>query len=100
VHAWPGRVRKSVGELQFYYEVVLGESSQCFVVAVNVTSSYGKRLACGWGGGWLPKSCLVHPYSEVRFRAKYSMEEPYALVVHVRICMGGTGWTGISTLAF
>jgi RNA-directed DNA polymerase len=39
---------------------------------------------------WLPPPRKVHPFPSVRFNAKYSREEPYAVVPHVRICAGGT----------
>ena len=38
---------------------------------------------------WLPRPRLIHPYPNVRFDAKHSRQEPYAVVPHVRICAGG-----------
>jgi len=37
---------------------------------------------------WLPRPRIVHPYPSERFDAKYSKQEPYAVVPHVRICAG------------
>jgi len=37
---------------------------------------------------WLPRPRIVHPYPAERFDAKYSRQEPYAVVPHVRICAG------------
>ena len=39
----------------------------------------------------LPKANILHPWPEQRFDTRYSRQEPYALVVHVRICAGGAG---------
>jgi RNA-directed DNA polymerase len=39
---------------------------------------------------WLPRPRVAHPFPCVRFDAKYSREEPYAVVPQVRICAGGT----------
>jgi RNA-directed DNA polymerase len=36
-------------------------------------------------GNWLPRPRVVHPYPSVRFDAKYSRQEPYEVVPHVRI---------------
>ena len=38
----------------------------------------------------LPRPRLVHPQPRVRFDAKHSRQEPYAVIPHVRICAGGT----------
>ena len=35
---------------------------------------------------WIPRPRIAHPYPNVRFDAKHSREEPYAVVPHVRIC--------------
>ena len=34
---------------------------------------------------------------DVRFDARYLRSEPYAAILHVRICAGGVGSTGVPT---
>ena len=38
---------------------------------------------------WLPTPTILHPYPNVRFACQHPRQEPYAVVLHVRICAGG-----------
>jgi RNA-directed DNA polymerase len=40
---------------------------------------------------WIPSAKILHPHPNVRFDARYPRQEPYAAILHVRICAGGTG---------
>jgi hypothetical protein len=38
---------------------------------------------------WLPKPRILHPWPQQRFAVKHPRWEPYAGMLHVRICAGG-----------
>ncbi len=38
---------------------------------------------------WIPRPKILHTYTNLRFDAKHSREEPDAVMPHVRICAGG-----------
>ena len=37
---------------------------------------------------WPPNAKIIHPYPEERFNHHYPSSEPYAVILHVRICAG------------
>jgi hypothetical protein len=40
---------------------------------------------------WIPSAKILHPHPNLRFDAKSPRQEPYAVILHVRICAGGAG---------
>ena len=38
---------------------------------------------------WLPRPRILHPWPSVRFAVRHPRQEPYAGILHVRICAGG-----------
>src|SRR5580658_1369455 len=38
---------------------------------------------------WLPKPSILHPWPQARFAVRHPRWEPYALIGHVRFCVGG-----------
>jgi hypothetical protein len=40
---------------------------------------------------WIPNAKILHPHPNVRFDARYLRKEPYAAILHVRICAGAPG---------
>ncbi len=46
---------------------------------------------------WMPRIILLNHWPRVRFDARYSRQEQYEVVPHVRICAGGCRVTGIPT---
>jgi hypothetical protein len=40
---------------------------------------------------WIPSAKILHPHPNVRFDAIHPTQEPYAAILHVRICAGASG---------
>src|SRR5262245_27441375 len=38
---------------------------------------------------WIPSAKILHPHPNVWFDAMHPRQEPYAAILHVRICAGG-----------
>ena len=86
-HAVPGNMK---APREFYTQI-----GRMWLRVIRRRSQKGK---CRWTwerfyrlqGRLLPRPRLAHPYPSVRFDAKHSRQEPYAVVPHVRIYAGGT----------
>jgi RNA-directed DNA polymerase len=46
---------------------------------------------------WIPSAKILHPHPNLRFDASHPRWEPYAGMLHVRICAGGAGSTSVPT---